>query len=193
VHKPNEHWTKLDSKNKCCIMVGYFDDFEAFRCYHPPTCKILTNRDDKFDGRKFWHPLIDLSSKPLVYFEQISDQSIAIKIIDPPTSYAFIHLLFKFLNQLFLWFGFSRNFFSCCKVEHISLPHVIGCSTWLVDSTHGCKMCLPKWVNYKRCMPQTILWVHRSSLKHKVCKSKKTLHKLSQSPRAWHEWIDFFL
>jgi len=99
-------------------------------------CKILINRDDKFDGRKFWHSLIDLNSKPLVFLEKTSKKSIVIKIIDPPTSYAFIHLFFKFLTQLFLWLGFSKNFCSCCKVEHNSLPCVIGCSTWLGDLTH---------------------------------------------------------
>jgi hypothetical protein len=143
-------------------MVGYSNDFEAFRCYHPPTYKIFINRDDKFDGRKFWHSLIDLSSKTLVSLEQISDQSIAIKIIDPPTSYAFIHVFFKFLNPLFVWLGFSRNFCFCCKVEHNSLPCVTSCSTWLGDFTHGCKICFPKWVNYKRCIHQTILWMHCS-------------------------------
>jgi hypothetical protein len=143
-------------------MVGYHDDFEAFRCYHPPTHKILITRDNKFDGNFFWHSFIDLSSKPLISLEQISDQSIAIMTIDPPTSYAFLHFFFKFLNQLFLWIGFSRNFCSCFKVEHNSLPCVNGCSTWLGDFTHGCKVCFLKWVNYKRCICQTILWIHRS-------------------------------
>jgi hypothetical protein len=97
--------------------------FEAFKCYHPPTHKILINRDNKFDRKFFWHSFVDLSSIPLS-LEQISDQSITIKIIDPPTSYAFIHLFFKFLNQLFLCLGFSRNFCSCCKVEHNPLSCV---------------------------------------------------------------------
>jgi hypothetical protein len=91
-------------------MVGYHDDFEAFRCYHPPTHKILITRDNKFDGNFFWHSFIDLSSKPLISLEQISDQSIAIMTIDPPTSYAFLHFFFKFLNQLFLWIGFQETF-----------------------------------------------------------------------------------
>jgi hypothetical protein len=62
VHEFDEQQTKLDSKNKRCIMVGYFDEIEAVKCYHPLACNILISRDVKFDEQKFWHSPIDSSS-----------------------------------------------------------------------------------------------------------------------------------
>jgi hypothetical protein len=58
----------LDSKSKQCIMVGYFDEIEVVRCYHPLAHKILISKGVKFDEQNFWHPPIDSSSKPLVSF-----------------------------------------------------------------------------------------------------------------------------
>jgi hypothetical protein len=40
VHEHDEQRTKLDSKNKRCIMVDYSNEFEVIKCYHPPTYKI---------------------------------------------------------------------------------------------------------------------------------------------------------
>jgi len=86
VHEPDEHQTKLDSKNKQYIMVNYFDEFEVVKCYHPPGCKIMINKDVRFDEQNFWHSPIDSSSKLFVSLEKISNRFVIIEIIDPPTT-----------------------------------------------------------------------------------------------------------
>jgi hypothetical protein len=53
VHELEELQTKLDSKSKHCIMVGYFDDFEVFKCHHPLAHNILINKDVKFNEQNF--------------------------------------------------------------------------------------------------------------------------------------------
>jgi hypothetical protein len=62
VHEFDEQQTKLDSKNKRCIMVGYSDEIEAVKCYHPLARNILINKDVKFDEQIFWHSRSDSSS-----------------------------------------------------------------------------------------------------------------------------------
>jgi hypothetical protein len=53
-------------------MVGYSNEIEVVKCYHPLARKILISKDVKFDEQNFWHPPIDSSSKPLVSLEKNS-------------------------------------------------------------------------------------------------------------------------
>jgi hypothetical protein len=43
-------------------MVGYSDEIEAVKCYHPLARNILINKDVKFDEQIFWHSPSDSSS-----------------------------------------------------------------------------------------------------------------------------------
>ncbi len=73
-------------------MVNYSNESKAIRCYHPPGCKIMINKDVKFDEQNFWHSPIDSSSKPLISLEQNLDFFVAIEIINPPTAVALHYL-----------------------------------------------------------------------------------------------------
>jgi hypothetical protein len=120
VHEHEELQTKLDSKSKHCIMVGYFDEFEVFKCHHPLTHKILINKDIKFDEQKIWHSFINSNIKPFISLEFFSNHSIVVKIIDPPIS-AFDHY---FLQELIV--DVVPNFFSTSntkQIEHEKVAH----------------------------------------------------------------------
>jgi hypothetical protein len=67
-------------------MVSYSNESKTIKCYHPLAHNILINKDVKFDEQKCWHSPIDSSSKPFVSLKQISNCSMVIEIIDPPTT-----------------------------------------------------------------------------------------------------------
>jgi hypothetical protein len=46
----------------------------------------LINKDIKFEEQKNWHSLIDSNSKPFISLEKLSNHSVVVKNIDPPTS-----------------------------------------------------------------------------------------------------------
>ncbi len=122
VHELEELRTKLDSKSKHCIMVGYFDEFEVFKCHHPLTHKILINKDIKFDEQKNWHSFIDSNSKPFISLEKISKHSMVVKIIDhpQPTSAHDRYFLQELIVDVVLNFSSTPN---TKQTEHEKVAH----------------------------------------------------------------------
>ena len=84
VHEPDERRTKLESKSRKCILVGYSEETKGYRCYEPSTRKIHISGDVQFQERRFWHTPSDLSNPtPSMALEPLSDHSAAIEIFDP--------------------------------------------------------------------------------------------------------------
>jgi len=48
VHVPKEKRTKLDSKSKKCIFIGYKDGLKSYKLWNPVTRKVVYSRDVVF-------------------------------------------------------------------------------------------------------------------------------------------------
>ena len=55
VHVPDELRTKLDSKSKKCIFIGYAIEQKGYRCYKPITNYVKVSRDVVFDELIPWY------------------------------------------------------------------------------------------------------------------------------------------
>ena len=66
MHVPKEKRRKLDAKDKKCILVGYSDEQNGYKCYNPRTKQARVSRDVVFDESASWYlsPTADLNSKP---------------------------------------------------------------------------------------------------------------------------------
>ena len=63
-HIPDVKRQKLDPKTTATIFIGYDEHSKAYQCYHPPSRKILVNRDVRFDEQQFTIPLTE-TTEPL--------------------------------------------------------------------------------------------------------------------------------
>ena len=63
-HIPDVKRQKLDPKATATIFIGYDEQSKAYRCYHPPSRKILVSRDVRFDEQQFAIPSIE-TTEPL--------------------------------------------------------------------------------------------------------------------------------
>ena len=66
VHVPKEKQRKLDAKAEKCILVGYSDEQNGYKCYNPRTKQASMSRDVVFYESASWYlPLTpDLNSNP---------------------------------------------------------------------------------------------------------------------------------
>nr|GEZ66420.1 retrovirus-related Pol polyprotein from transposon TNT 1-94 [Tanacetum cinerariifolium] len=54
-HVPKEKRSKLESKSKCCIMVGRSEEFKAYRLIDLTTITVVISRDVVFEEDKQWN------------------------------------------------------------------------------------------------------------------------------------------
>ena len=48
VHVPKEKRTKMDSKSKKCVFIGYRDGLKCYKLWNPKTRKVVYNWDVAF-------------------------------------------------------------------------------------------------------------------------------------------------
>jgi hypothetical protein len=63
-HIPDVKRQKFDPKALPTLLLGYDENSKAYRCYHPPTRKIIISRDVKFDEQCF-DPSLPEVTEPL--------------------------------------------------------------------------------------------------------------------------------
>ena len=55
VHVLDELQTKLDTKAKKCIFIGYSLEQKGYKCYNLITCQVMLSRDVVFDDISSWY------------------------------------------------------------------------------------------------------------------------------------------
>ncbi|MCO5569583.1 hypothetical protein L7F22_023298 [Adiantum nelumboides] len=55
VHVLDQLRTKLDSKAKKCVFIGYSNEQKGYKCYNPITCQVRVSRDVVFDEMATWY------------------------------------------------------------------------------------------------------------------------------------------
>ncbi|RDX69088.1 putative mitochondrial protein, partial [Mucuna pruriens] len=84
VHSHNPHRGKLDPRIVKCVFIGYPSNKKGFKCYHPPSCRVLVSMDVTFHETKSFFVSPPLQGES--YLELEFSFIVVIDTIQTPTS-----------------------------------------------------------------------------------------------------------